>query len=174
MANAPTSEAATPEGDAAPPKKKRKLGLLLALVGVPLVLGGGGGGAYFLVPGVAEKVAGLTAAKEEAPPVPTAPRPVFVDLAEMSVTLPNSGQSRQLRIRISLELMKTSAELPPTDLLTPRVYDALLTYLRTLSDNDIDNAMAIDRIRGDLYRRLNLLLGTDVVRDVLVTSLVVA
>lgn len=174
MANAPTPEAAPPEGEAAPPKKKRKLGLLLALIGVPVILGGGAAGAYFLVPGVADKVAGMIAAKPEAPPVPTAPKPVFVDLAEMSVTLPNGGQSRQLRIRISLELMKSAADLPPADLLNPRVYDALLTYLRTLSDNDIDNAMAIDRIRGDLYRRLNLLLGADVVRDVLVTSLVVA
>ncbi len=172
MSTTPSTDPST-EGGETSPKKKRKLGLLIGISVIPLLLGGAAA-AYFLVPGVSEKIHGMTAAKEDAHSAPVVPRPVFVDLAEMAVTLPNGGQTRQLRIRISLELMKTGHDLPPPDILTPRVYDALLTYLRTLGDSDIDNAMAIDRIRGDLFRRLNLILGTEVVRDVLVTSLVVA
>jgi flagellar protein FliL len=157
------------------PKKKGRRGLLLLLAGVPVLLGGGAAAAYFAVPGVRDTVHGLLAHKEPPPPEhPAAPRPVFVDLPEMSVTLPNSGQARQLRIRISLELMRSEPGAQPPDVLTPKVYDALLTYLRTLTDGEVETSLAIDRIRGDLYRRLTLMLGPDVVREVLITALVVA
>ena len=49
-----------------------------------------------------------------------------------------------------------------------------MTYLRTLTDGEVETSLAIDRIRGDLYRRLTLMLGADVVREVLITALVVA
>ena len=35
-------------------------------------------------------------------------------------------------------------------------------------------SIALDRMRGDLYRRLTLVLGPGVLRDVLITGLVVA
>ena len=145
---------------------------MLALAAIPVVGGGAAAAAYFFLPGFAEKLPLHTTHKEEAPPAP--PKPTFVDLPEMSVTLPNGGQPRQLRIRISLELVRPPQGLPPTESISPKVYDALLTYLRTLTDREIDSSLAIDRIRGDLYRRLNLILGPDVVQDVLITSLVVA
>ena len=70
--------------------------------------------------------------------------------------------------------MQTTPQPTPAAVLTPKVYDALLIYLRTLTDSEVDNSLAIDRIRGDLFRRLTLVLGPNVVRDVLITSLVVA
>ena len=79
-----------------------------------------------------------------------------------------------MRIRLSVELAKRSADVPPTEILSPRVYDALLTYLRTLRDGELDGGLAIDRLRADLYRRLTLVLGPGVVADVLITGLVVA
>jgi len=172
MANTPPPEAT----DAEAPPKKRGRGLLIALIGLPLILGGGAGAAYFLVPGVPDMVGGLLGkpAATPAAPVVAAPKPAFVDLPEMAITLATSTQGRQMRIRISLELMQTEGNPVPPDVLSPRVYDSLLTYLRTLSDAEIDSSLAIDRIRGDLYRRLTLLLGGDVVRDVLITSFVVA
>lgn len=172
-------EAPAAEAAEAPPKKSKR-GLLLMLLAVPVLLGGGGGAAYFFVPAVGDAVRGMLGgsktASHEAPahPVVVAPRPVFVDLPEMSITLPNGGQPRQLRIRISLELMRTEPGGVPPDVLTPRVYDALLTYLRTLNDGEVETSLAVDRVRGDLYRRLTLLLGGEVVRDVLITSFVVA
>lgn len=171
-------EAAAADAVEAPPKKGKR-GLLLALLAVPLLLGAGGGAAYVFVPGVGDAVRGMlggskAASHEVAAPVVVTPRPVFVDLPEMSITLPNGGQPRQLRIRISLELMRTEPGGVPPDVLSPRVYDALLTYLRTLNDGEVENSLAVDRVRGDLYRRLTLLLGGEVVRDVLITSFVVA
>ena len=99
---------------------------------------------------------------------------MFIDLPEMAVTLPNGGRGRQMRIRMSIELAKSSADLPASQILSPRVYDALLTFLRTLRDGELDGGLAIDRMRADLYRRLNLVLGPGVVADVLITGLVLA
>jgi flagellar FliL protein len=162
--------AVKPEMDEEPPKKKRRLPLIL--IAALLVIAGGGGAAYQFVPGVSDKAHEILAHRDAPAPRP-AGGPVFAELPEMSVTLPNGGQARQLRIHISLELAP-ALQSPSAEVLSPKVYDALLTYLRTLTDAEIDNSLAIDRIRGDLFRRLTLVLGPNVVRDVLITSLVVA
>jgi len=47
-------------------------------------------------------------------------------------------------------------------------------YLRTLRDGEMEGALAMDRLRGDLHRRLELVLGPGRVRDVLITGFVVA
>ena len=150
-------------------KKKRRFLILGGLAA--LLLAGGGAGAYFFAPGL---LSGKSTEKQAAavPAKPLAPSPSFVDLPEMSVTLPNGGQARQIRLRISLELVKV--DTPSSEVLSPKVYDMILTYVRTLHDAEIENSLAIDHIRGDLYRRLSLFLGPDVVRDVLITSFVVA
>jgi len=109
-----------------------------------------------------------------APPPADASHPNFLSLPEMTITLQNGGRPRQLRIGVSLEFAKIPDGSKPEDILTPRLYDQLVTYLRTLRDADLEGGVALDRLRGDLYRRLTLLLGDGVVRDVLITSLVVA
>jgi flagellar FliL protein len=102
-----------------------------------------------------------------------AAKPIFVDVPEMALTLPNEGQPKQLRIKLSLELGRSAAGLPSPDQLMPRVYDSLLTYLRTAHEDELSGSMALDRLRGDLQRRLDLVLGDGAVRDVLITSLVI-
>jgi flagellar FliL protein len=159
------------ETEQAPRRKGRRLPLLAA--GGMIFLLAAAAGAYEFVPGVNATVQNLIGKK--APSGATASlRPVFIDLPEMAVTLPNGGRGRQMRIRVSIELAKTTADLPPNEILSPRVYDALLTYLRTLRDGELDSGLAIDRLRADLYRRLDLVLGPGVVRDVLITGLVLA
>ena len=156
--------------DAAPKAGRRRLPIIIAAAVV--VAAAGLGGAYAFVPGVSSAVQELVAHKEAAPAVPAGP--IFAELPEMSLTLTNGGQARQLRIRISVELAPTTPPPPSSEVLSPKVYDALLTYLRTLTDAEVENSLAIDRIRGDIYRRLTLLLGPNVVRDVLITGLVIA
>jgi flagellar FliL protein len=157
-------------------KRKRRLGLLLVLAALPVTLGVGAAAVYFFAPGVAETVMHLADrhAVPAAAPAQQAPRAVFVDIPEMTVTLPNGGRPRQMKIKLSLELASTPADMPPPDVLSPRVYDALLTYLRTLRDGEVEGGFAIDRMRGDLHRRLSLVLGSGVLRDVLITSLITA
>jgi flagellar protein FliL len=146
--------------------------MLLAAAGIVVLLAGGGG-AYFFVPQVGKTVQSLIGTKAQPGPTATA-GPVFIDMPEMAVTLANGGHSRQMRIRMSIELAKTAADMPVSQFLSPRVYDALLTYLRTLRDGELDGGLAIDRMRADLYRRLNLVFGPGVVADVLITGLVLA
>jgi flagellar protein FliL len=156
---------------ASPPPTRRK-GKLLLLAGLPLVLGAAGAGAWFFVPQVRTTVAALHRPSDPKPATP-ASKPIFVDLPEMTVTLPNGGRQRQMRIKLSLELAKQDPDTPPAQVLSPRVYDALLTYLRTLHDDELEGSLALDRLRSDLYRRLDLVLGSGMLRDVLITGLVV-
>jgi flagellar FliL protein len=171
MAEAAAPDARMALASDAPPHKKGG-GKKLLLLAVPVLLLGGGAAAYFMVPGVAEQVSSLTASKSAAADGVAAP--IYVDVPEITVTLPNAGRARQLRVKLTLELAKLDPEQKPADILTPRVYDSLVTYLRTLRDAEVDGAIAIDRLRGDLFRRLDLLLGQGVLKDVLVTGMVVA
>jgi flagellar protein FliL len=158
--------------DAAPPKRRgsRKL-LIAAALGAVVLLGGSA--SYILIPQVGQTVQSLIGRKPTA--TATTAGPSFIELPEMAVTLPNGGHMRQMRIRLSIELAKdVSAEVPSSQILSPRVYEALLIYLRTLRDGELDSGLAIDRLRADLYRRLTLVLGPGVVGDVLITSLVLA
>lgn len=159
---------------AASPGRRRGRLPLLALGGV-LLLGGGAAGAWFFVPGIADGARGMLAGvlgPTPAPAVP-APKPAFVELPEMTLTLPNGGRPRQLRLALSIEIMGDAGLVQPM-LVGPRVYDNLILYLRTLRDGELEGALAIDRLRSDLFRRLEVLLGPDVVRDVLITGFTVA
>ena len=161
-----------PAENASAPRSKGRRTLIFGAAGLLIVIGSAGA-AYQFVPQVSQVAHGLLGGTARPEPT-TSTGPVFVDLPEMAVTLPNGGRARQMRIRLSVELAKKSADLPPTEILSPRVYDALLTYLRTLRDGELDGGLAIDRLRSDLYRRLTLVLGPGVVADVLITGLVVA
>lgn len=155
---------------------KRRLLLLLALL--PLLLAGSVAGAWFLIPGAAEalrQVAGLQSRGEEATAeaLPPPGKPSFFEFPEMTLSLPNGGRPRQLRLKLAVEIAGDPALVQP-DLLSPRIYDSLVLYLRTLRDGEMEGALAMDRLRGDLHRRLELVLGPGRVRDVLITGFVVA
>ncbi|HQT75731.1 MAG: hypothetical protein B7Z80_25345 [Rhodospirillales bacterium 20-64-7] len=156
----------------APPKRNTRKLMLFAIV--PVVLAGAAA-TYFLVPALAETGHAANSqvqTKTAGTPAPAQAHPQMVDVPEIVVTLPNDGHPRQLRIKLSLELTPAPHDLPPMDQFTPKVNDALLTYLRTLRDSDLEGGLALDRIRGDLYRRLTLVLGPNVINNVLITSLV--
>ncbi len=155
------------------PRKRRKL-LIIVPAAVVVILAGAGA-AYFFVPGASDAVGRLTDRRPASANAAQQMRaPVFVELPEMAVTLPNGGRPRQMRIKLALELTTALPEAQSAEILSPRVFDALLTYLRTLRDGEVEGGLALDRMRGDLYRRLTLVLGPGTLRDVLITSLVVA
>ncbi|WP_159999505.1 flagellar basal body-associated FliL family protein [Roseomonas sp. 18066] len=171
----------TAEKTAKPPEKparkaggKRRLMLLLLPV---LLLAGAGAGAWFYVPAVQALLGAGHPAEAEAAPGPAAAampgKPSFVEFPEMTLSLPNAGRPRQLRLKLAVEVNGDPAQLQP-DLLSPRIYDSLVLYLRTLREGEMEGALAMDRLRGDLHRRFELVLGPGRVRDVLITSFVVA
>lgn len=164
----------TPSGAEAPePKPRKRRGKSLLLLLVLVVLFGGGAAAWLFVPGVADKARALLGHREAVASAADT-KPVFIDLPEMALTLPNDGRPRQMRIKLSVELAPGTSLQEATEALSPRVYDALLTYLRTLRDGEVDGGLGLDRLRADLYRRLVLVVGPGVLRDVLITSLVLA
>jgi len=165
-----------PDGGAAPVKGRKSRRWLLLGAGVPVLFAGAAGVGAVSVPSVRTAIARFTGfgQRAEPSPPPRPERPIFVELAEMTVTLSNTGRQRQMRIKVSLELARLEPGQNAAEVLTPRLYDALLTYLRTLRDTELEGAIALDRLRGDLFRRIDLLLGPGVLRDVLVTSLVVS
>jgi flagellar FliL protein len=169
------SETKPQSGDAMdpPPPRKRRGKKLFLLLGLVVLLGGGAGAAWLFVPGVADKVHAMTGRHEQAAAAVNS-KPVFIDLPEMALTLPNGGHPRQMRIKLSVELARGASEQQAIEALSPRVYDALLTYLRTLQDGEVDGGLGLDRLRADLYRRMELVVGPGVLRDVLITSLVMA
>lgn len=154
------------------PRKRRGKTLFL-LLGFVLLLGGGAGAVWRFAPGMADKALALIGHHEQSVAA-VSNRPVFIDLPEMALTLPNAGHPRQMRIKLSVELAQGTSQQQAAEALSPRVYDALLTYLRTLRDGEVDGGLGLDRLRADLYRRLELVVGPGVLRDVLITSLVLA
>ncbi len=155
----------------APPKRRR--GRRLLLFASPLVLvAATAGAAYKFVPGLGERAQALVG--WNAKPAAAPSHPQFIELPEMAVTLPNAGHPRQMRIHLAVELSPNAPSTASAEILSPRAYDALLTYLRTLRDGEVDGGLGLDRLRGDLFRRLDLVLGPGVLRDVLITSLVLA
>jgi flagellar FliL protein len=172
--------AKTPETPARKAGGKRRLLLLLLPL---LLLGGAAAGAWFYVPAVQALLGGKPSEGEAAaghgspPGAPAggqpAGRPSFVEFPEMTLSLPNGGRPRQLRLKLAVEVVGEPAAVQP-DLLSPRIYDSLVLYLRTLREGEIEGALAMDRLRGDLHRRFELVLGPGRVRDVLITSFVVA
>lgn len=170
----PVKQSGSEKGISGNAPAKRNTRKLMLLAVAPILLAGAAA-TYFLVPALAEtgRVANSQApAKTGGAPAAAISHPQVVDVPEIVVTLPNDGHPRQLRIKLSLELTAAPHELPPMDQFTPQVNDALLTYLRTLRDSDLEGGLALDRIRGDLYRRLTLVLGPNVINSVLITSLV--
>jgi len=161
------------EGQEAAPRKRRGRSLFWLLVLV-ILLGGGAAAAWQFVPGVADTTRSLLGHHEQVASTASSSKPVFIDLPEMALTLPNGGQPRQMRIKLSVELDPGASVQQATDALSPRVYDALLTYLRTLRDGEVDGGLGLDRLRADLYRRLELVVGPGIIHDVLITSLVLA
>lgn len=156
------------EADAeAAPARKSKLPLILGLV-LMLVLGGAGFYAVYagLVFGPHE------AHTEEAPPTPEAlPDIAFVPLDPIVVSLGSDPARRYLHFTAQLEVAKPYQ--PDVTLLLPRIVDVLNGYLRAVEVADLENPTALVRLRAQMLRRIQMVVGDGRVRDLLVTGFVI-
>jgi flagellar protein FliL len=148
-----------------PPKKRSKKPLLIGLV-LAFLLGGGGFYAVFsgLILGTAAGHA------EEA----TGPGPLkgvaFVPLETIVISLgPDSG-SEHLRFTAQLEVVDTAAADVTT--LTPRILDVVNSYLRAIDTASIEDPHAMARLRAQMLRRIQVVTGEGLVRDLLITEFV--
>lgn len=158
MAEAETTENAAP----APDKPKRSAKGLLIGVGLALALGGGG--FYAAYSGM------LPIGGGHAEPQVTVPEVAFVPIPAVLINLGAAASGRHLRFQGELEVEKP-ASADVTHLL-PRIQDVLNGYLRAVEVSDLEDPSALIRLRAQMLRRIQVVVGEGRVRDLLVTEFV--
>jgi flagellar FliL protein len=159
-----TAETEGQETEAAAPKRRFSLKLILMAVGGVVALGAVGGGGWFFFGHHADTA---TAAAHIKPPV-------FVDMPDVLVNLSSSGGDRTqyLKVKIALELPDeaVSAQIQP---IMPRLLDTFQTYLRELRPTDLDGSAGLYRLKEELTRRVNVAIAPNRINAVLFKEIVV-
>lgn len=98
------------------------------------------------------------------------PHVAFVPLAPILVTLGRGEAMRQLQLTAQLEI-EPEAEAAVRHL-TPRVADVLNTYLRAVDMATVEDPAAMLRMRAQMLRRVQVVVGDGMVRDLLVEEFI--
>jgi flagellar protein FliL len=150
--------------DAAAPKRRFSLKLIIMVVGGVVGLSALGGGGYFFFGRHADTAAAATTVKP----------PIFVDMPDVLVNLSSSGGDRTqyLKVKIALELPDeaVSAQIQP---IMPRLLDTFQTYLRELRPTDLDGSAGLYRLKEELTRRVNASIAPNRINAVLFKEIVV-
>ncbi len=156
------------------PVKSGKKPLILALL---LALIGGGGGFYAVYSGLILAPATETEGGESPDHEGTGhdapvelPDVAFVEVDPITISL-NDAQSVQfLRFRAQLEV--DSQYEQDVEAMLPRVTDILNSYLRALELDDLRDPLALTRLRAQMLRRVQVVVGKNRVRDLLIMEFV--
>lgn len=161
--------------DAKPVKRGGK-GLLFGLVaGLAL----GGGGFYAVWSGLVDPMAmlglgGGDAGRDDGhgggAGLATAGGVAFVAMEPILISLPPGSSARHLRFIGQLEVDPAMAA--EVSGLSPRILDTLGTYLRAVEVRDLENPAAIQRLRAQMLRRVQVVTGEGRVRDLLITEFI--
>ena len=157
-----------------PARRGRKM---ILLVIVPLVLALCGAGAAMMLGVIPTPFAGeAEAAASEAAEVEPAVDPskvVFVDLPELLVNLNVTGaRLRFLKFAAALEV-KDQDDADVVQQFVPRIADNFHAYMRAVQVEELGGPDAIYRVKRDLLTRVNQVLRTVEVRDVLIREMLV-
>ena len=170
-----------PGAEAAPKKK----GLLIpGAIGLVLAIAGGLGGYWAVTSGPlggasdaaeydgSDGYGSGEAAEDVVPYIrPELEEVAFVPLDPMVITIGPGTVGRQLLFTAELEVAPDDAE-EVTNLL-PRVLDVLNSYLRVIDMQELNDPRTLVRLRAQLLRRIQIVTGDVLVRDLLVTEFVV-
>lgn len=150
------------EAEAQEPPKKSGKALILGLLGAVVL----GGGAFFATYSSMILPASTEVPKSEH----VFPEVSFVALEPMTISLGPAAHARHLRMVAQLEVVPgTESEVT---VLAPRVLDVLNTYLRAVSEADLENPASLERLRAQMLRRVEVVVGEGVVQDFLITEFV--
>jgi flagellar FliL protein len=161
------------EDGVATKKKGGKMGLILGMI---LMIGLGGAGFYVVQSGMialpipspgegdshGAQVASLDHGAE--------PATAFVPMTPLLVAVGGAREPRHLQFSADLEVAPGKVET--VTLLMPRIVDVLNTYLRAIDPADVENPASMLRIRAQMLRRVQVVTGEGVVRDLLVAEFV--
>lgn len=95
----------------------------------------------------------------------------FVALPPMVVSLGSPGESRHLRFQAELEVAPAGRQQVVS--LMPRILDALNGYLRAVPSEEFETPAALVKLRAQMLRRIQLVVGGGMVRDLLITEFVI-
>jgi flagellar FliL protein len=159
---------AKPAPDEGKPKKRSIMPLVIGIV-LALVLGGGGFWATWsglLPPGGSGHPDGASQAI-------AANRSVaFVAMAPMVISLAPGARSKHLSFSAQLEVAQGNEAA--VQQVMPRIVDVLNGYLRAVQTEDLENPAALVRLRAQMLRRVQMVTGEGLVRDLLVTEFVLS
>jgi flagellar basal body-associated protein FliL len=164
MSDEKDSKEATPA--AAPAAASSKTNPLMFIL--PALLAGGAafGGAKFSAAHAAAPAAETVKHKEEKPPGPTVNLDPF-----LLVTSDTEKKAHAMKVTLAVEFGEGVKEDALKNF-TPRIRDAALSYLRTVSYEDAIDATKADKLREDLLEKFQKV-GASEAERVLVTDLVV-
>jgi len=151
---------------------KKKSGKMKIIISAVLALVGAGGGFMATQMGL---IGGASSHAEEAAPVDHGEDLAgisFVELEPIVISVNDNGRSRHLRFRAQLEV-PTEAKMN-VEKVMPRVIDVLNGYLRALEVGDLEHPMILPRMRAQMLRRIQIVVGPDRVRDLLIMDFVLS
>ncbi|WP_171237940.1 flagellar basal body-associated protein FliL [Ruegeria sp. HKCCA5763] len=152
------------------PEKRGKKGILIGLI---LAIAGAAGG-YFLTSSGLIPLGGKATQEtsqdmEKGNSVKALENVGFLALPPVVVSV-NSDSTRHLKFHAQLEV--NAPYMADVEKMQPRIMDVLNGYLRAVELQDLEDSLALMRIRGHLLRRIEIVVGEGRVRDVLVMEFV--
>jgi len=148
--------------------KKSKLPLVIGLV---LAILGGAGGFMAVKTGLLFGQASQNShANSERENLPALAPVAFVPLDPLIINLPNQSGRQFLRFAAQLEV--NPAYQADIEAIKPRIVDVLNGYLRAVEVSDLEDPSALLRLRAQMLRRVQVVTGTDRVRDLLIMEFV--
>jgi len=147
-------------------KKAGKKGLIFGLLAAILA---GGGGFYVTYSGMILGAAPAEDAHGESE-LPALPEIAFIALDPMVISLGDAANSKFLRFSAQLDVDPASAEA--VRMVQPRIVDVLNTYLRAVSEDELGKPSALERLRAQMLRRIQVVTEQGQVKDLLITEFV--
>ncbi|MCF2905972.1 flagellar basal body-associated FliL family protein [Octadecabacter sp. CECT 8868] len=159
----------TPDAeDGNPPKKSSKIPLILGLV---LAIVGGAGGFLAVNMGIiggSGNDGQVEAVHEEV--AEELPDLAFVPVETLVINLPPHARAQHLLFTSQLEVDPAYSEEVLS--LMPRIIDVLNGYLRAVDLSELEDSTALIRLRAQMLRRVQVVVGDGRVKDILIMEFV--
>lgn len=147
------------------PKRSRKI----ALASLALAIVGSAGGFAAMYFDALKFVNSSASADPKAQEYPTEMFS-YIPIEPLNATISNGNDRFQLRFSAQLEVNKGNED--HVSFLMPRIVDVLNTYLRAIEPDDFTDEFTLIRLRSHVLHRINLVVGEDAVRDVMITEFI--